>query len=340
VRFGLQLHADRGVDAVLQEARLADEQGFDSVWTGDHLITIRGEQRPDQPLETWTLMTAIGATTARVRVAFATLNPSFRNPALLAKMLATLDQITHGRVICTLGAGWFQDEYTAYDIPFIDDHDARIDHEREVARLLKLLWTRPAPARVTFQGRYVRATELPFSPAPFQQPHPPIWIGGNSPATHTLVKELGDGWILLSAGGMREVVEQARSAPDWPSRELTIVGGAHVFSGETREAAQRAAREAFEAGAVAFVPSLDALMQSGIIGTREHIAERFDELATWGINYLRLTFADAAQQTYFAEHVLPHVSQFTGPRRSPPGTPGGSHRPPRSASRRRAGRSH
>jgi alkanesulfonate monooxygenase SsuD/methylene tetrahydromethanopterin reductase-like flavin-dependent oxidoreductase (luciferase family) len=309
VQFGLQLHADRGVDAVLQEARLADEQGFDSVWTGDHLITIRGEQRPDRPLETWTLMTAIGATTRRVRVAFATLNPSFRNPALLAKMLATLDQITHGRVICTLGAGWFQDEYTLYDIPFIEDHDARIDQEREVAQLLKLLWTRPAPKRMTFQGRYVGATDLLFSPAPFQRPHPPIWIGGNSPATHNLVKELGDGWMLLSAGGVRDVIRQATSAPDWPSRELTIVAGANVVSADTRDGAQRAAREAFEAGKGAFAPSLDALMHSGIIGPRELIAERFDELASWGVNYLRLTFSDAAQQTYFAEHVLPHVSQ-------------------------------
>ena len=113
-------------------------------------------------------MTAIGATTqTRATGVRKTLNPSFRNPALLAKMLATLDQITHGRVICTLGAGWFEGEYRAYDIPFIEDHDARIDQEREVAQLLKQLWTHPAPARVTFEGRYVTVRELPFSPTPF-----------------------------------------------------------------------------------------------------------------------------------------------------------------------------
>src|SRR6185437_9553431 len=148
-------------------------QGFDSVWTGDHLITIRGEQRPDQPLETWTLMTAIGATTARVRVAFATLNPSFRNPAVLAKMLATLDLITHGRVICTLGAGWFEGEYSAYDVPFIADHDARIAQEREVIQLFKQLWMHPAPESTTFEGQHVRVRDLAFNPAPFQQPRPP-----------------------------------------------------------------------------------------------------------------------------------------------------------------------
>src|SRR5215207_9453643 len=151
MRFGVQLHPDRGADAVLREARVADEHGFDSVWTGDHLLGIRGEPSPHSPLETLTLMTAIGAVTQRVRLGFAMLNPSFRNPALLAKMLATLDQITHGRVISALGAGWFQDEYAAYGLPFIEDHDERIAHEREVVQLMTQLWTHPAPERSTFR---------------------------------------------------------------------------------------------------------------------------------------------------------------------------------------------
>jgi alkanesulfonate monooxygenase SsuD/methylene tetrahydromethanopterin reductase-like flavin-dependent oxidoreductase (luciferase family) len=312
VQFGLQLHADRGVDAVLQEARLADEQGFDSVWTGDHLLSIGGNQRADRPLDTWTLMTAIGASTSRVRLAFAMLNPSFRNPALLAKMLATLDQITHGRVICALGAGWYQQEYAAYDIPFVEDHDERIEQAREVVQLLVRLWTSPAPKLTTFEGRYVRVHDLPFSPAPFQQPHPPVWIGGNSAATQKLVKEAADGWVLLTAGGVREVVAQAKAAPDWPTRELVIVGGANVFAADTHEAAESAARAAFEAGQVAFVPNLEALMQNGFIGTRDQITQRFAELADWGINYVRLTFSDIAQQTYFAANVLPHLTEIGG----------------------------
>jgi len=311
VQFGLQLHADRGADAVLDEARLADAQGFDSVWTGDHLVSLRGEQRADRPLETWTLMTAIGAVTQHVRLAFATLNPSFRNPAMLAKMLATLDQITHGRVICTLGAGWFQDEYTAYDLPFVEDHDERIDQEREVVELLKQLWTHPSPERTTFDGRYVRVRDLPFSPAPYQQPHPPIWIGGNSAATQQLMKDHAEGWVLLSAGGMREVIQQAREAADWPDRPLTIVGGANVFAADSQAEAQRTAVEAFEAGKVQFIQSVDALLQNGVIGTPEQIAERFDEMAGWGVNYLRLTFSDAEQQTYFAERVLPRTQPAT-----------------------------
>ena len=306
----MQLHADRGVDAVLAEAQLADAHGFDSVWTGDHLMTTRGDQRPDRPVDSFTLMTAIGATTRRVRLAFATLNPSFRNPAVLAKMLATLDLITHGRVICTLGAGWFEGEYSAYDVPFIADHDARIAQEREVIRLFKQLWMHPAPETTTFEGDYVRVRDLAFNPAPFQQPRPPIWVGGNSAATQQLVKEEADGWMLLSAGGVRDVIHDAVSQPDWPTREMEVVSGANIFAGDTHAAAEHAAREAFEAGRVQFVTSLDALLQNAIIGTPAEVTERLAELAEWGVTYLRVTFSDAAQQTYFAEHVLANVAQI------------------------------
>ena len=128
MKFGIQLHQDRGVDAVLAEARLADTQGFDSVWLFDHLMGFRpgATHVPNEPLETFTLMTAVGAVTERVRLAFATLNLSFRHPPVLAKMLATLDQITHGRVICSIGAGWFEDECNAYGLPFVADHDERM----------------------------------------------------------------------------------------------------------------------------------------------------------------------------------------------------------------------
>lgn len=278
MHLALQLHPERGADAVLDEARLADAHGFHSVWTGDHVLGIRGEPSPDQPLETWTLMTAIGAVTERVQLGFAMLNPSFRNPALLAKMLATLDRITHGRVICSLGAGWFQDEYTAYGFPFIEDHDARIRQEREVALLLKELWTHPVPERVTFEGEFVSVRDLPFNPAPHQRPHPPIWIGGNSGATQALVKEFADGWVLLSAGDVQSVLREALAAPDWPTRPLAIVSGA-------------------------------------VLGADESIADfaaRIDAMADWGVTHVRLTFPTLEQQTAFAEQYLSSPAALTG----------------------------
>jgi alkanesulfonate monooxygenase SsuD/methylene tetrahydromethanopterin reductase-like flavin-dependent oxidoreductase (luciferase family) len=286
MKFGILLHQERGADAVLHEARLADEQGFDSVWLFDHLMSIRPDavHDPGEPLETFTLMTAVGAVTSRVRLAFAMLNLSFRHPPVLAKMLATLDQITHGRVICSIGAGWFEDECAAYDVPFVADHDERIEREREIAKLFKALWTHPAPERTTFRGRYVRVTDLPFNPAPYQAPHPPIWVGGDSVATQQLAKEVADGWVTLRAA-TPETLQQVRAAADWPQREFTIVRNANIVVGDTASA-----------------------LPNAIAGTPRQCAEQIREIESWGVNYLRLGFDTLERQTAFAHTVLPLVS--------------------------------
>lgn len=307
MKFGLLLHPERGVDAVLQEARLADQQGFDSVWVFDHLMDWHGQHGPDGPYDSFTLMIAIGAVTNRVRLAWAMLNPSFRYPAVLAKALATLDCITHGRVICTLGAGWFKEEYEAYNIPLVDDHEERIVQEREIVQLLKQLWTHPAPERVTFDGKYVRVKELPFNPAPFQRPHPPIWIGGDSETTLDLVKELADGWVMLRSGNP-ETLGKVLSAPDWPRRPMTLVRSARVFVASTHQEAVDQATTAFErasASGMGAGGSLEEFIAREIVGTPDACAERIREIESWGITCLRLTFEDLAHQAAAAQILLP-----------------------------------
>lgn len=306
MKLGIQLHQERGADAVLEEARLADAQGFDSVWLFDHLMGLRpGVQHlPHEPLETFTLMSAVGAVTHRVRLAFATLNLSFRHPPVLAKMLTTLDQVTHGRVICSIGAGWFEAECAAYRIPFVVDHDERVAREREIGLLFKQLWTHPAPERTTFEGTYVQVHDLPFNPAPYQRPHPPIWIGGDSEATVALVKELGDGWVMLRSG-TRETLQRMRSASDWPQRPLTLVRNATVYVAPTRDAAIEQATDVFRSGAAGPAPSLEAYLDNAIVGTPQECLARIQEMESWGINYLRLTFANTAYQTRFAELLFP-----------------------------------
>src|SRR5262249_22129592 len=125
MKIGVGLHPDRGHQIVLEEARQADLQGFDSVWLNDHMMGLRTAHSPAEPLDSLTLMTTIGAMTTRVRLAWGMLNPSFRPAAVLAKMLATLDVLTGGRVICSIGAGWLKEEYLAYGVPFFADHAER-----------------------------------------------------------------------------------------------------------------------------------------------------------------------------------------------------------------------
>lgn len=311
MKIGVQLHADRGVDAVMDEARRADEQGFDSIWLSDHLMSPSGVNKPDGPLDYLTLMTALGATTTRVRLAWGMLNLNFRPPAVFAKMLASLDQITHGRVIATLGSGWYKDEYEAYDLPWVDDHDERAEFGREVIALLRELWTHPAPDRVTFEGKYVHVRDLPFNPAPYQKPHPPIWPGGDSEATLETVKQFGDGWIPLRAAASRESLEKALAAADWPKREMTIVKGARIVVGDTRDEAVTLAKREFEVGSTAGAPgwpaTMDEFLARDIIGTADEALERIAEFESWGVNYLRLNFQTEAAQEKAARLVLPRL---------------------------------
>jgi FMNH2-dependent dimethyl sulfone monooxygenase len=310
-RVGLFINppAETTADAIVKQAVDADRQGFDSVWLGDHLIDYRGEPFiAEGPVDSFTVSTAIGALTKRIRLAWGMLNPSFRNPAHLAKMLSTLDQLTQGRVICSIGAGWLKPEYVAYDVPFIDDHDERIAHEREVVLLLRELWTRPAPERVTFEGKHVRARDLAFNPAPFQKPHPPIWIGGDSEATVALAKELGDGWVPLSRGEPA-IVEELRSEPDWPTRPMTVVRITWMLVAESREAVLPEAEQAYEkvrnTATLQAPASFDEFLAREVIGTPAECVARIGELERAGIDYHLVTFANEDQQEQVARLLLP-----------------------------------
>ena len=298
--------------AILEQARAADRQGFASVWLGDHLIDYRGRHVAEGPFESFTLMTAIGAQTKRIRLAWGMLNPSFRNPALLAKMLATLDWITEGRVICSLGAGWLKPEYVAYDVPFVEDHDERIAHEREVALLLKELWTHPAPDSVTVEGEYVRVRELQFNPAPYQRPHPPIWIGGDSEPTLALAQEVGDGWVPLMRG-QPDIVRELRADPSWPTRPFTVVRLTRLLVAETMDAVLPEAEEAYElvrnTATLKPPPSFEEFLASEVIGSPEECLQRLDEMAQAGIDYHLVTFENQGQQERAARLLLPRLSR-------------------------------
>jgi len=251
MKLGLLLHPDRGVDFLYEEARQADLQGYDSVWIGDHLWGGHGSGRnktegPYGPLESFTVMSAVAAVTSRTKLGWRMLNVDFRHPVVLAKSLTTLDQMTRGRVICSIGAGSDLRERKAYGIPVLE-HDARVERLREVIQLFKTLWTNPAPALTNFKGKYVTVTDLPFNPKPYQKPHIPIWIGGESDDTTQAVKDLADGWVTLSRSpygvGEKGLVDpavritQVLSSPDWPKKPMTVVVQIQMFVAESREAA-------------------------------------------------------------------------------------------------------
>jgi len=151
---------------------VGERLGFRSLWLYDHLYTPGVPDRSS--LEGWTLATALLTSTTTLRVGHLVLDNNLRHPALLAKMAATLDNITKGRVIVGLGAGWFEMEFTGYgfDFPALP---VRLQQLDEAAELLKKLWTEEQPS---FSGKHFRVEHVFCEPKPLQKPHPPILIGG------------------------------------------------------------------------------------------------------------------------------------------------------------------
>lgn len=314
MKFGLTLPWDAGADRLMALAKEADSQGFDSVWLPDHLMMPAqfGPPRVDAPLDNFTMMAAIGGAATSIRLAWSMLNPSFRKPAVLAKMLATLDLITHGRVICAIGSGNNKAEYDSYDLPgYLEDHAERTTYGREVVQLLKQLWSNPAPALTTFEGRHVRVKDLPFNPAPYQQPHPPIWVGGDSESSLETVKQLADGWVMLSSGPAE--VAKARAASDWPQRPMTIVKTYRIFVDVDQDTAIEVARQEYDRMAASGAPgtpaSFDAFLDREIAGDADDCLARLAEIESAGINYIRLAFRDPALQDRVARLLIPRLDE-------------------------------
>lgn len=164
-------------DEVARKAQWAEDHGF--VWFDvmDHMIQIAPGvgQATDPFMESWTTLAALAAVTRKIRLSTLVTSVSYRNPALLAKMAATVDIISHGRLTLGIGAGWYEDEYAQYgwDYPA---NVVRIRQLEEAVQLIEAMWTQP---RATFHGQFFHIENAILEPKPIQTPHPPILIGGS-----------------------------------------------------------------------------------------------------------------------------------------------------------------
>lgn len=174
-------------EKVVESASHAEEVGADSVWVIDHVL---GFPPPRGILEAWTVMSAVAASTSRVEIGGQVLCQSFRNPALLAKMAATLDRISNGRLRMLVGAGWYEQEYRQYGWDF-PAPGVRIGELRDTIRILKGLLSQHES--FTYEGHHHSVKDAVNLPLPVQQPLP-IEIGGAGDRLMRTVAFMGDGW--------------------------------------------------------------------------------------------------------------------------------------------------
>ncbi len=177
----------RPYDTIRAVAQQAETDGFDSIWLADHLF-YRPPGEPTRGIwEGWTMLSALAEATRRVEIGTLVLNNSSRNPAILAKMATTVDEVSHGRLILGIGAGWNEPEYPAFGLPF----DHRVDRLEEALQILKPLLR---DGQVDFAGTYYQARNCEIVPRGPRPAGPPLLVGGEGPRMLRLTAQYADLW--------------------------------------------------------------------------------------------------------------------------------------------------
>ncbi len=320
-----------GIDYNRKLAQLAEQAGFDYALTQIRFTAGYGAEYQHESVA---FSHALLAATERLKVIAAIL-PGPWNPALAAKQLATIDQLTNGRVAINLVSGWFKGEFHGIGEPWLD-HDERYRRSEEFIRALKGIWTQD---NYSFAGDFYRFRNYTLKPKPLQQPHPEIFQGGSSRAARDMAARVSD-WYFTNGNtpeGIRAQVEDLRAKAAANGHAIKVGVNAFVIARDTEaearavldeiiakanpEAVQAFGHEARNAGAASpegegnwAKSSFEDLVQyndgfkTNLIGTPEQIAERIVALKAVGVDLVLAGFLHFQEEVeYFGKRVLPLV---------------------------------
>ncbi len=313
MRFGFPIPT-RGslgtLEAIGRLARAADTYGYDSIWITDHIVLPKATtsiypyaadgkldlEAAQHYLEPLTVLSYLAGITERPAIGSSVLVLPYRNPLLVAKMIATLDVLSRGRVILGVGVGWMEEEFQALNLTTFRDRGAVTD---EYIQILRELWTKQQPS---YKGRFYSFEEVRFYPKPVQQPHPPIWIAGHTRAAIRRAARLGDGWHPI---GLRP------PAGLYPE-EFAKAAAEIRFQAEAAGRDPRAITLSFRAP-IKFTDGAASGGRIPFVGTRDQIVEDIRTYQRLGVSHLIFDFAgpsaDAIMEQLhrFAEDVRPAV---------------------------------
>jgi len=295
----------REFEAIRNVALQCEILGFDSIWVYDHFIT--SPATTGACFESWTTLSALAALTKNLGLGQLVTCNSYRYPSVLAKMGATLDVISNGRLNLGIGAGWYKLEYDAYGIPYPKD-SVRIAQLREAVQVIKKMWTEDEPS---FHGQYYTIDKAINSPKPIQKPHPPILIGGEGRRlTLRVVAELAD---RCNFGGpitpqrYKELLEVLgehcrRLGRKIDQIEKTLIVDYTVIA-KNRAALNEKIRKFKPKGV-----SKAQFIEGNLVGTPEEIISRIEEFIDVGVTYIMMRFPDIMETDpllLFADEVMP-----------------------------------
>jgi probable F420-dependent oxidoreductase len=277
-RVGVQLpEVERRVDwpELLAMARTAEAVGFDSLWMGDHLLYDLPGGVTRGPWEAWTSLAALAAVTERIELGPLVAATSFHAPAMLAKMAATVDAISAGRLILGLGAGWNEREFRAFGFPY----DHRVSRFEEAFTIVRRLLRE---GRVDFEGAYHRVEDCVLDPGPARPGGPPLMLGSHSPRMMRIGLPHVDAWNV------------------WWSRYGNTPDGFAAVNERVRAAAASAGRNPDEVEATAAVlvalPGGEGRLMGAtynasvpaVHGSPDDIARHLEAMARAGARHLQL----------------------------------------------------
>lgn len=302
-------------------AKRAEELGYYSVSLDDHFFMRGLASEPTQPhLECYTTLGAVAAATKTVKLVPLVTAMSYRSPALLAKMIGTLDHISAGRFIAGLGAGWFKEEYDAYGYPYPSNAE-RIEQLAEAIKLLKAMWTQDEP---TFHGRFFSIGKAYNYPRPVQKPHPPILIGGGGKKILKIAAEEAEVLNLNPpvTKGMVDLAQAMKFDKDEMKRRIGMLRDFQKAAGRSADAVELsgggfliAARDKATAEAMIQataqmmgIQDVEAARRSPmvLVGTIDDIKRELSwRIENLGLTYFFINFMSLGDVELFAKEIMP-----------------------------------
>ncbi|MGW5643949.1 LLM class F420-dependent oxidoreductase [Saccharopolyspora sp. NPDC003752] len=279
-------------DDLLRVAKHAEDTGYDAFFRSDHYLKMGAVSGEPGPTDAWVTLAGLARETSRVRLGTLMTAGTFRLPGPLAISVAQVDQMSGGRIEFGLGTGWYEEEHTAYGIPFPPLKE-RFDRYAEQLEIITGLWGTPAGEHFNYDGRYYRIEESPGLPKPVQQPRPPLLIGGQGKKrTPELAARFADEFNLPfvgldAAAEQFERVAAACAAIGRPQEEIVRSAALVLCVGKNDAEVSR------RADAIGREP--EELRLNGLAGTPDEVV---DKIGAWrertGITRLYLQVLDLA----------------------------------------------